>query len=327
MSWEGVNGRPLLDSPPSLIPPLSSRQPWLIMRQDMTIPIGGRARLAAAALTLCWCVAPSAGPDAQERLAALPQHSGYTLVWSDEFDRDGAPAPANWTYERGFVRNQELQWYRPENASVANGMLVIEARRERVRNPEFEAGATDWRRRREFAEYTSASLLTRGLHSWQYGRFEMRGRIDTRPGLWPAFWTLGVTGRWPHNGEIDIMEYYRGMLLANAAWGGARPSQPIWADTRTPLESLGPPGWTNQFHLWRMDWDERQIVLSVDGRVLNTVDLSRTVNQDGTGINPFHQPHYILLNLAVGGTNGGDPAATQFPAKLEVDYVRIYRKD
>ena len=247
-------------------------------------------------------------------------------MWADEFDRDGAPQPANWTYERGFIRNQELQWYRPENAVVAGGMLVIEARRERVPNPDFDAASSEWRRRRESAEYTSASLLTRGLHSWRYGRFEMRGRIDTRAGLWPAFWTLGVSGSWPHGGEIDIMEYYRGMLLANAAWGGAKRSQPIWAITRTPLASLGPPDWSSRLHDWRMDWDERQIVLSVDGRVLNTVDLSRTVNEDGTGVNPFHQPHYILINLAVGGTNGGDPSATTFPAKLEVDYVRVYQR-
>ena len=267
------------------------------------------------------------GPARTEQLADKPpSYPGYALVWADEFDRDGAPQPANWTYERGFVRNQELQWYRPENSAVAGGMLVIEARRERVPNPDFDAASSEWRRRREAAEYTSASLLTRGLHSWRYGRFEMRGRIDTRAGLWPAFWTLGVTGSWPHNGEIDIMEYYRGMLLANVAWGGAKRSQPIWADTRTPLASLGPPDWPSRLHDWRMDWDERQIVLSVDGRVLNTVDLTRTVNEDGTGVNPFHQPHYILINLAVGGTNGGDPTATMFPAKLEVDYVRVYQK-
>jgi beta-glucanase (GH16 family) len=283
-------------------------------------------RISAALCTAAALLMLSGRAHTQQRADDVPSYPGYALVWADEFDRDGAPQPANWTYERGFVRNRELQWYRPENARVAAGMLVIEARRERLPNPDFDAASSEWRQTREFAEYTSASLLTRGLHSWRYGRFEMRGRIDTRAGLWPAFWTLGVTGNWPHNGEIDIMEYYRGMLLANAAWGGAKRLQPIWADTRTPLASLGPPDWPSRFHVWRMDWDERQIVLSVDGRVLNTVDLARTVNEDGTGINPFHHPQYILLNLAVGGTNGGDPSATTFPAKLEVDYARVYQK-
>jgi beta-glucanase (GH16 family) len=252
-------------------------------------------------------------------------YPGYELVWADEFDRDGEPDAKNWTYERGFVRNREAQWYRPENARVRGGLLTIEARRERVPNPSFQGGAGDWRNR-EFAEYSSASLMTKGLHQWRYGRFEMRGRIDTRPGLWPAFWTLGITGPWPHGGEIDIMEYYRGMLLANVAWGGAKPLQAVWADTRKPLESFNDPTWSSAFHLWRMDWDERAIELSVDGARLNWVELTGTANQDGSGRNPFHEPHYLLLNLAIGGSSGGDPSATTFPAKFEVDFVRVYQR-
>jgi len=253
-------------------------------------------------------------------------YPGYELAWADEFDRDGEPSAKNWTYERGFVRNRELQWYQPANARVAGGLLTIEARRERVPNPNFERGSSAWQRDREFAEYTSSSLMTKGLHEWRYGRFEMRGRIDTRPGIWPAFWTLGTKGPWPHGGEIDIMEYYRGTLLANAAWGGAKPFQAIWADTRKPLESFNNPKWSSAFHLWRMDWDERAIVLSVDGLRLNEVELSRTVNQDGTGRNPFQEPHYLLLNLAIGGNAGGDPSTTAFPARFEVDFVRVYMR-
>ena len=285
---------------------------------------------AGAALTL-W---PAAFMDtADQRADPPPAYQGYTLVWADEFDRDGPPDPAKWTHERGFVRNQELQWYGPDNAKVAGGLLVIEARRERVPNPGFDRGSrdapapgqpADWRRR-EFAEYTSASLMTKGLHSWQYGRFEMRGRIDTRAGLWPAYWTLGVKGTWPHNGEIDIMEYYRGLLLANAAWGGTERFQPIWDDSRTPIASFG-TAWPGAFHVWRMDWDERTIALSVDGQRLNDIDLTKTINQDGTRTNPFHQPHYLLVNLAVGGTQGGDPSSTAFPARFEIDYVRVYQR-
>jgi beta-glucanase (GH16 family) len=262
----------------------------------------------------------------QAPLASPPNYPGHALVWADEFNRSGDPDPRHWTYERGFVRNRELQWYKPENARVANGILTIEARRERVANPSFEPGSSDWKRNRQFAEYTSASLLTRGLHTWQYGRFEMRARIETRPGLWPAFWTLGVSGSWPHCGEIDIMEYYRGMLLANVAWGGAKRFEPLWADLRKSIDSFNDPAWSDTFHVWRMDWDERAIVLSVDGHRLNEVDLTRTVNQDGTGTNPFHQPHYLLINLAIGGTQGGDPSKTAFPARYEIDYVRVYQR-
>jgi beta-glucanase (GH16 family) len=247
--------------------------------------------------------------------------AGYALIWSDEFATDGAPDRANWTYERGFVRNQELQWYQPDNARIAGGQLVIQARRERLPNPGYQAGSTSWQRNREVAEYTSTSLITRGLHSWQYGRFEMRARIDTRDGLWPAFWTLGTSGAWPRNGEVDIMEFYKGVLLANVAWGGERGA--TWDSTRTPLTSLG-ADWSSQFHVWRMDWDADNIRLFVDDKLLNETDLSKTINPDGT--NPLRQPHYIIVNLALGGTAGGDPAATDFPARLEVDYIRVYQR-
>jgi len=110
----------------------------------------------------------------------------FELVWADEFDRDGPPDSSKWTYEHGFVRNEELQWYRPENARVEHGQLIIEARRERIANPAFDSGGRSWRARRASAEYTSASLTTRGLARWQYGRFEMRARIDVRAGLWLA---------------------------------------------------------------------------------------------------------------------------------------------
>lgn len=256
--------------------------------------------------------------------ATAAQAPDFHLVWSDEFDHDGPPDPANWTYERGFVRNQELQWYQPDNARVANGLLVIEARREPVANPAFDASSPDWRRNRAAADYTSSSLTTRGLHSFLYGRFEMRARIDTRGGLWPAFWTVGVSGRWPHNGEVDIMEFYRSTLLANVAWGGPTPGKAIWADTRTPIASFG-PGWSEQFHIWRMDWDAQAITLYVDDRLLNDVDLGRTANQDGSGVNPLRQAQAIILNLAVGAT-GGDPSATAFPARYEIDYVRVSQR-
>jgi beta-glucanase (GH16 family) len=248
------------------------------------------------------------------------------LVWSDEFNKDGRPDPNNWTYERGFVRNQELQWYQPENAQCENGMLIIEGRREHKQNPRYRADGRDWRQNREYAEYTSSSLTTRRLHSWMFGRFEMRGRIDTRPGLWPAFWTLGIKGPWPSNGEIDIMEYYRGVLLANAAWATEKRSVPKWDDTRKPITEFNDPNWSGKFHIWRMDWDAESIKLYVDDLLLNQVDLTKTINGDEEGKNPFHQPHYIILNLAIGGKAGGDPSNTKFPAKFEVDYVRIYQK-
>jgi beta-glucanase (GH16 family) len=250
----------------------------------------------------------------------------YKLVWADEFNKNGRPDPCNWTCERGFVRNQELQWYQPENARCENGLLIIEGRRERKANPRYNPESSNWKANREFAEYTSASMTTRRMHSWMYGRFEMRGRIDTRDGLWPAFWTLGIKGSWPGNGEIDIMEYYRGMLLANAAWATEKRWVPKWDDSKKPITEFNDPNWSEKFHIWRMDWDSDSIDIYVDDLLLNTVNLKETFNKDRAGKNPFRQPHYIILNLAIGGTAGGDPSGTEFPAKFEVDYVRIYQK-
>ncbi|MCU1232513.1 MAG: glycoside hydrolase, family 16 [Candidatus Solibacter sp.] len=254
--------------------------------------------------------------------ALLGQSDGWKLVWSDEFDRDGRPDPAHWTYETGFVRNQELQWYRPENAWCEHGMLIIEGRRERVPNPAFEARSVNWARGREFAEYTSASLTTKGIQAWRYGRFEMRARIDTRAGLWPAFWTLGAEGPWPRSGEVDIMEYYRGTLLANLIWQGAERTASF--TRKKALTAFDDPAWSSKFHVWRMDWDEHRIVITVDGEVMNDSDLNRAANRDGT--NGFRQAHYMILNLAIGGNAGGDPAETKFPARMEVDWVRVYQR-
>jgi beta-glucanase (GH16 family) len=259
--------------------------------------------------------------------AVTPAESDrFELVWADEFNVDGPPNPDNWAYERGLVRNEELQWYQPENARCEGGHLIIEARRERVKNPRYNPEGRGWQRHREFAEFTSACLITRGKHEWKYGRFEMRGRIDTRPGLWPAWWTLGSARAWPGGGEIDIMEYYDGVLLANVAWLGPRRWTAQWDESRRPIKEFPDADWSRKFHVWQMDWDAQRIELRVDGQVLNTTDLQETINQDREAANPFHEPHYMLLNLAIGGTRGGDPSGTEFPARFEVDYVRVYRK-
>ncbi len=262
-------------------------------------------------------------PTSPPETPAIP---GYRLAWADEFNTDGAPDPKSWIFEQGFQRNNELQWYQSDNARCEGGMLVIEARREQRPNPTYKAGSSDWKTSRPTIDYTSSSLNTSGLRQWQYGRFEMRGRIDTRSGLWPAFWTLGTAGEWPSNGEIDIMEYYRGSLLANVAWGTNKRWTANWRSTKKPLTSFSDPDWASQFHVWRMDWDETAIKLYVDDLLLNEVKLTDTINGDGSGKNPFRQPHYVLLNMALGGDNGGDPGPTQFPARFEVDYVRIYQK-
>ena len=250
--------------------------------------------------------------------------SHYKLVWHDEFRNNGRPDPKNWTYERGFVRNNELQWYQPENAFCSNGLLVIEARREHQPNPQYVAGGRRWQTGREWIDYTSASLTTRGLREFTYGRFEMRARIDTRPGSWPAFWTLGATPGlgWPACGEVDIMEYYNNVVLANVAYSVNGRS--VWSSPRKSIASLGGEDWTKKFHVWTMDWDTNKIDLLLDGKLMNHFDVAQADKSDRG--NPFHGPVYLILNQAIGGNQGGDPSKTKFPVRYEIDWVRVYQR-
>lgn len=254
-------------------------------------------------------------------VAKAQGETDYKLVWSDEFNKDGTPDSSNWTYERGFVRNEEDQWYQSGNATCKNGYLIIEARREKKPNPNYVKGSNDWRKKRKNIHYTSACLITRRLHNWQYGRFEMRAKIDVSKGMWPAWWMLGISKPWPANGEIDIMEYYHGKLLANIACLDTNHTTK-WFSDRTPVDSL----WASHFHIWKMDWDSSSIALYVDDSLMNKTPLDSLANRDGNGFNPFKQPEYMLLNLAIGGTNGGDPSETVFPKKFEVDYIRVYQQ-
>jgi len=147
--------------------------------------------------------------------SCFAQANEWTLVWSDEFDYVGSPNEAKWDYEQGFVRNRELQYYtkaRKENARVENGNLIIEARKETWPNPAYQpdSQAARWQRAREYANFTSASLITKGKASWTYGRVEVRAKLPTGRGVWPAIWMLGMNidqVGWPTCGEIDIMEY------------------------------------------------------------------------------------------------------------------------
>ena len=245
----------------------------------------------------------------------------WKLVWQDEFNTNGAPNPANWNYEQGFVRNKELQWYQPDNAVCTNGLLVIEARPQHKLNPRYRPGSNRWQSKREWIDYTSASLTTRGLQEFKYGKFEMRARIDTRLGSWPAFWTLGTERLhlgWPACGEIDIMEYYTGTVLANIM---NRHGQ--WSTVKEPIVKHGGELWSKEFHRWTMEWDEQKIDLFLDGVRMNHLDLTQGEYTDPE--NPFHQPVYLILNQAIGAT-GGDPAQTKFPIRYEIDWVRVYQR-
>ena len=165
----------------------------------------------------------------------VPSLDGMSLVWQEEFDKEGKPDSTVWQYENGFVRNHELQWYQPDNAYCKGGVLHIDARRTHLPNPNFVANSPNWKKNRSHITFTSASINTRGKKEWQFGTFIIRAKIDTTMGAWPAIWTLGVKEPWPANGEIDIMEFYRTktgdpIILGNFAWGTGKPNVAKWDD-------------------------------------------------------------------------------------------------
>jgi len=255
--------------------------------------------------------------------------AGMKLVFNEEFDYAGSPDAQIWSYETGFKRNEELQWYQRKNAICKGGCLVIEGKTDNFPNPNFIPESNNWKTSRAKVLFTSASVTTSGKKSWLFGRFEVRARIDTASGSWPAIWTLGISKEWPSCGEIDMMEFYRPKgipsILSNVASGTEVRFKAKWNSIKKSVADLMTKDkeWPLKFHIWRMDWSKDSINLYIDNELLNTTLLTETINPDGS--NPFLQPHYLLLNLAL-GANGGEPGKSRFPIIFEVDYVRIYQK-
>lgn len=273
-----------------------------------------------------------AAPKAEEPKPAAEGavRADWKMVWSDEFDKDGGPDPAKWNYETGFVRNGELQYYtkdRRENARIENGSLIIEGRKERFPNPTYKAGAKGgWNQTKEFADYTAASLTTRGLAEWTYGRMEVRAQLPSGRGTWPAIWMLGTNiskAGWPKCGEIDIMEYVgfdpNGIhtTVHTGKYNHVKHTQKGHRET-----SAAKP-WED-FHIYAIEWDAKKIDFFYDEKkVFSFAD-------DGGGEDawPFNRDHYLLLNFAIGGGWGGAKGIDEsiWPQKYLIDYVRVYQR-
>jgi len=251
------------------------------------------------------------------------QTNEWKLVWSDEFDYTGLPDKSKWDYEEGFIRNNEMQYYtreREENARVENGTLIIEGRKEQFRNPKYKTGSKAWKQNREFAQYTSACLITQNKASWRYGRIEVRAKLPQGKGVWPAIWTLGINRTsigWPRCGEIDIMEFVGhdpNRIHANAHYGvdGKHRSDGGKLQTEAPYDG---------FHIYAIERYPDRIDFFFD----ETKYYSFTMDKAGKGEdNPFRKQHYLLINLALGGSWGKDIDDSILPQKYVIDYVRVY---
>ena len=244
-----------------------------------------------------------------------PPHNDWKLVWSDEFDQPGLPNPARWSYETGFVRNNEAQYYtrdRQENARVENGLLVIEGRKEKFKNPEY-APDKKGRRGQEFADYTSASVTTRTKAGWTYGRIEVKAKLPKGRGTWPAIWMLGTDRQagWPACGEIDIMEFVGhnpGVVHANV-----HTKKYNHAKGNGKGDKLQLPDGSDAYHVYAVDWYPDRMEFFVDEKHYFTYKNEGSGNDSW----PFDKDQYLILNLAIGGAWGGQQGIDDsiFPQK------------
>ena len=233
-----------------------------------------------------------------------------TPMWEDDFTVNGVPDPAKWSYDVGGSGwgNNELQYYtNTGNASINNGNLLIEAKKEN------NSGL----------EYTSARLVTKGKGDFLYGRIEIRAKLPKGRGTWPAIWMLSTDeqyGTWPSSGEIDIMEHVGydpnkiHSSIHTSAYNHIR-------NTQKTAEKIIPDA-TDAFHIYRIDWTPYAIRSYIDGE-----KYFEFINEgNGYTVWPFDKKQHLLLNIAVGGSWGGVQGIDNsiFPATMEIDYVKVY---
>ena len=242
------------------------------------------------------------------------QYSGYTLVWNDEFSGtavneefwsydigDGCPNNCGWG-------NNELEYYRAENASVGNDVLTIEARRESFGGK----------------EYTSAKLKTSGKKSFQYGRIDIRALLPQGKGIWPALWMLGdniSSVGWPQCGEIDIMEMVGGDNTDNEVHGTLHWDNNGHIYTGDGY-SLPDSIFADSYHVFSIIWDVSKISWLVNDHQFYSLAI------DDLAMSEFHQDFWFIFNVAVGGNWPGSPnSSTVFPQQMKVDYVRVFQEE
>jgi beta-glucanase (GH16 family) len=239
------------------------------------------------------------------KISVLNSQDGMTLIWSDEFNTDGAPNSSNWGYDLGANNgwgNGESQYYTnsSNNVIVTDGLLKITAKKENFQG----------------SQYTSSRLLSKGKFDFTYGRVEVRAKLPTGRGTWPAIWMLGAnfeTVSWPACGEIDIMEHV------------GNQQDKIHATLHYPNNSGGNgrggsttiPNVSSMFHIYEVVWDASSLNFSVDGEVYYTFSNDSNI--------PFNHDFFLILNVAMGGNFGGAIATDFIQSTLEIDYIRVFQ--
>lgn len=240
---------------------------------------------------------------------AVPSGNNDVLVWSDEFDNTQSVCTENWAYdigsENGGWGNNESQYYTRENATVENGVLKITAKNEIYRG----------------YAYTSSRIKTEGKFSFTYGKIEVRAKLPQGGGTWPAIWMLGQnisTVGWPACGEIDIMEH-RGNNQGVTSSAIHVPDG--HGDTPYVFHLTRDEDVSTAYHIYGVNWTKDKIEFMVD----NVVHYTYQPAQKNAANWPFDKSQFIILNVAMGGTLGGNIDSNFTESAMEVDYVRVYQ--
>ena len=245
---------------------------------------------------------PSGGYDAP---ATYP---GFTLIWEDNFD--GTALGSHWTQEIGRGSsgwgNNELQYYRAQNTTVANGYCIIEAKQENFGG----------------ANYTSSRMITKGAEDFKYGRIDIRAALPEGQGIWPALWMLGANidqVSWPNCGEIDIMEvvgHQPNKVHGTLHWGDVNGNHAQYGGSKNSSIDL-----SEEFNVYSIIWTQTQITW-----LLNNVQY-HVININEAQFDEFRENFFFIMNVAVGGNWPGSPdATTAFPQRMIVDYIRVHQQ-
>ena len=257
----------------------------------------------------------------------VTQYVGYSLIWNDEFNYRGSPSESKWHLQYIPIdgnnwANNEKQHYttRKENSNVSNGTLKIIALRE------------DFTFNGNRKSYTSSRLNSK--FEFQYGRVDVRAKLPSEGGTWPAIWTLGTNINeignfhgdsfgsvgWPKCGEIDLIEqngWNKSIAYGTFHWTDSQTNEYSNYGEQKNISNLNISSLTENFHLYSLIWDASSLKILIDDKHLISLSNSNRA--------PFDNPHYILLNLAMGGNLGGDIPQNFNKGQMEIDYVRVYQ--
>ena len=286
---------------------------------SVTVSIEGEVGSELGTYVVTYSASDRSGNTASTTRTVIVEEAypGLRLFWNEEFLGSQIDTDL-WSYDLGTGSNgwgnNEFQYYQRENASLVDGKLVIEAKRESF-------GGRD---------YTSSRLKTQGSFDFRYGRLDVRAKLPEGQGIWPAIWMLGSSFTqigWPFSGEIDVMEMIGGSDREDTVYGTAhwnqggveRPYQPVMFGGSYSLNNG--ETFSDDFHTFSVQWDADEIAWLVDDVRFHVMSLD-----DSDNLAAFQEKFFIILNVAVGGNWPGAPDdSTQFPQRMEIDFLRLYQ--